>query len=192
MSNSENYPVGGYTGKILRIDLSTGTVECKTLPEEIALNYVGGRGLATRLLMDQIDPGCDPFGSENALVIATSPLTGLPVTTGGRGHVVFKSPLTGVIGTSNSGGDWAVALKGSGFDALILKGKSPFPVYLSISGEGKDLTERVKDPSCQRSLGTGYAQRYGQTPGPASFRDVESSGYRPCRREERPLRRFDQ
>jgi aldehyde:ferredoxin oxidoreductase len=142
--NPNTYPLGGYMGRILRVDLSSGSIDSERLPEDIALDYIGGRGLATRLLMNEIDPACDPLGPENVLVVATSPITGLPVTTGGRGHIVFKSPLTGVIGTSNSGGDWAVVLKRSGFDALIIRGKSSSPVYLSISVEGTDLRESVK------------------------------------------------
>ena len=139
-----NEPIGGCMGKVLRVDLSQRRVESHRLPEEFSLDYLGGRGLATRLFLDEIEPGCDPLGPGNVLVIATSPLTGLPVPTAGRGHAVFKSPLTGRIGSSNSGGDWAVSLKRSGFDALVIKGRASSPVYLFISGEGETLEERVR------------------------------------------------
>jgi aldehyde:ferredoxin oxidoreductase len=83
-----------------------------------------------------MDPGADPFGPENLVVIATSPLVGTNAPTAGRGHMVFKSPLTGVIGTSNSGGTWGAALKAAGYDALIVRGKSSEPVMIDI-GPGR-------------------------------------------------------
>ncbi|MCJ7645105.1 MAG: aldehyde ferredoxin oxidoreductase family protein [Candidatus Aminicenantes bacterium] len=129
MSDISRY---GYHGRILEADLSAGRVEEKPLDPELVRDYLGGRGLATRLFYDRVDPACDPLGLDNVLVIATSPLIGTNAPTSCRGHMVFKSPLTGVIGTSNSGGTWANAFKASGFDALILKGSSPVPVMLDI------------------------------------------------------------
>ena len=90
---------------MLVADLTRGEVRTVPLDPDTALNYLGGRGLATRLLYDTIDPACDPLGPDNAFVIASSPLVGANAPTAGRGHMVFKSPLTGVIGTSNSGRD---------------------------------------------------------------------------------------
>jgi aldehyde:ferredoxin oxidoreductase len=135
---------GGYMGKVLTVDLSLRSVAETDLPETEARLYLGGRGLATRLFVNEIDPGVDPLSAGNVLVFATSPLTGLDVPTAGRGDAVFKSPLTGVIGTSNSGGTWAVTFKRTGFDALVIKGRSDAPVYLHISGEDRPLTERVR------------------------------------------------
>lgn len=137
-------PIGGSMGGVLKVDLSQRRIETRSLPGEVFQGALGGRGLGTRLFWDEVDPGCDPLGPENVLVIATSPLTGLSIPTAGRGHAVFKSPLTGRIGTSNSGGDWAVSLKRSGFDALVIKGKASSPVYLLVSGKGENLEERVK------------------------------------------------
>jgi len=127
------FPIGGYHGRVLEIDLTAKTVRRKPLDPELALDYLGGRGLGTRFLYDTIDPGCDPLGPGNAIVIATSPLIGTNAPTAGRGHMVFKSPLTGVIGTSNSGGTWGAAFKATGFDVLIVKGASSAPVMVDIA-----------------------------------------------------------
>jgi aldehyde:ferredoxin oxidoreductase len=127
------FPISGYHGRVLEIDLTAGTVRQKSLDHGIALDYLGGRGLGTRILYDTIDPACDPLGPDNAFVIAASPLVGTSAPTAGRGHMVFKSPLTGVIGTSNSGGTWGAAFKAAGFDALVVKGASATPVMIDIT-----------------------------------------------------------
>jgi aldehyde:ferredoxin oxidoreductase len=106
--------------------------------------WIGGRGLATKLFYDRIDPGCDPLGPDNIVVIAASPLTGTIAPTAGRAHAVFKSPLTGVIGSSNSGGRWGKVFKGTGCDAVVIKGSAKNPVYISITDRGESLSERVK------------------------------------------------
>lgn len=130
---------GGYRGRLLEVDLSSGKLDTLPLPEELCKEYVGGRGLATRLLWDAMPPEADPLSPESAVVVASSPLVGTPAPTAGRGHAVFKSPLTGTIGSSNSGGDWAVFLKRCGYDALIIKGKSPEPVIVKIETGGAKL-----------------------------------------------------
>jgi len=133
------FPVGGYHGRVLEIDLSAGRAARKPLDPELATAYLGGRGLGTRILYDTINPGCDPLGPENAFVIAASPLIGTNAPTAGRGHMVFKSPLTGVIGTSNSGGTWGAAFKDSGYDVLVVKGASARPVMIDVSPERVDI-----------------------------------------------------
>lgn len=127
-----DYPVSGYHGRVLVADLSRGEVRVEPLPPELALDYLGGRGLATRLLYDAIDPACDPLGPDNAFVVASSPLVGTNAPTAGRGHMVFKSPLTGVLGSSNSGGAWGAGFKAAGYDALVVKGAASSPVVLDI------------------------------------------------------------
>jgi aldehyde:ferredoxin oxidoreductase len=127
------FPISGYHGRVLVADLSRGEVRTVPLDPDTALNYLGGRGLATRLLYDTIDPACDPLGPDNAFVIAASPLIGSSAPTAGRGHMVFKSPLTGVLGTSNSGGTWGAAFKSAGFDALVVKGAAANPVMIDIA-----------------------------------------------------------
>lgn len=98
-----DYAIAGYHGKVLTIDLSSKKVAVTPLDPELVMDYLGGRGLATRIFYEQIEPAVEPLGPDNALVIATSPLIGSNAPTAGRGHMVFKSPLTGCIGTSNSG-----------------------------------------------------------------------------------------
>ncbi|HPW17915.1 MAG TPA: aldehyde ferredoxin oxidoreductase family protein [Candidatus Aminicenantes bacterium] len=127
-----DFPIPGYHGRVLVADLSAGEVRTEPLAPEAALDYLGGRGLAIRILYDTIDPACDPLGPDNAFVIASSPLVGTAAPTAGRGHMAFKSPLTGVLGTSNSGGTWGAVFKSSGFDALVVKGASPTPVLIDI------------------------------------------------------------
>ena len=93
-----NSAPGGYHGKIIDVDLTAGRVSERPLDPDLVRDYLGGRGLATRIFYDQVDPACDPLGSDNVIVIATSPLIGTGAPTSCRGHMVFKSPLTGVIG----------------------------------------------------------------------------------------------
>ena len=129
----------GYHGKILEVDLSKGQVEAFPLDPEDLARYLGGRGLGARILYDRIDPTCDPLGPDNAIVIATSPLIGTNAPTAGRGHMVFKSPLTGGIGSSNCGGTWAPAFKATGSDVLVIKGRASAPVFLDITPEKVEI-----------------------------------------------------
>jgi len=128
-----NETLYGFHGKFLDIDLGTGDVRTKPLDPALFADYLGGRGLATRLFYDAVDPRCDPLGPDNVFVIATSPLIGTNAPTAGRGHMVFKSPLTGVIGTSNSGGTWGAAFKSTGFDALVVRGRAASPVFIDVA-----------------------------------------------------------
>jgi aldehyde:ferredoxin oxidoreductase len=128
--------INGYQGRMLQIDLTQGKSEAKPLDPRVAERYLGGRGMATRILYDLIDPACDPLGEDNVVVLATSPLIGTQAPTAGRGHMVFKSPLTGVIGSSNCGGSWAPVFKSTGYDVLIIKGKASSPVMVDLTPEG--------------------------------------------------------
>lgn len=129
----------GYHGKILEVDLSRGTLEPRRLDPSIAEEYLGGRGLATRLFVDAVDPSCDPLGELNVMVLATSPIIGTRAPTPCRGHMVFKSPLTGVIGSANCGGSWAHFFKCTGYDALVIKGKAKEPVMIDITPQGTEI-----------------------------------------------------
>ena len=91
----------GWTKKILRVNLSEGTAAAEPLNMEWARHYLGQRGLATRYLVEEIDPQCDPLGPDNKLIMTTGPLTGTCASTGGRYSVVTKSPLTGAVACSN-------------------------------------------------------------------------------------------
>ena len=122
----------GYHGKILRINLKTQEAKVEALDLELAKKFIGGRGLGTKFMMDEVDPKVDALSPENKLMIVTGPLTGTATPTGGRYMVVTKSPLTGTIASSNSGGFWGAELKFCGYDMIILEDKSEEPVYLNI------------------------------------------------------------
>ena len=123
----------GYTGNILRVDLSTGTVSRESLDMQMAEDFIGGRGLASRLLCEELDPAADALSPENPLIFGTGPLTGTGAPATSRYVVVCKAPLTGTIACSNSGGFFGPELKFAGYDALIIQGESAEPVYLWIN-----------------------------------------------------------
>lgn len=122
----------GWKDKVLRVNLSSGKITKESLPVELAQKYVGGRGLASKYLLDEIDPLVDPFSPSNKIIFATGPLTGTSISCGARYMVVTKGPLTGAIACSNSGGHWGPELKFAGYDMLIVEGKSEKPCYISI------------------------------------------------------------
>ena len=122
----------GWQKKILRVDLSEGTATTEPLNMDWAQRYLGERGLATKYLMEEMDPKTDPMGPDNVLIFATGPLTGTMSSTSGRYAVITKGPLTKAIACSNSGGKFGAELKYAGYDLLIIQGKSPKPVYLHI------------------------------------------------------------
>ena len=128
-----------WTGKILRVNLSEGTLVAEELNREWADQYLGQRGLATKYLVEEIAPDCDPLGPDNKLILATGPLTGTMASTGGRYSVVTKGPLTGCVACSNSGGFMGNELKNAGWDMIIVEGRSPEPVYLYIENEHAEL-----------------------------------------------------
>ncbi|MHA2363458.1 MAG: aldehyde ferredoxin oxidoreductase family protein, partial [Candidatus Hodarchaeales archaeon] len=126
----------GYMGKILRVNLSTGKITEEIPNEKILKMYLGGVGVATKYLIDEIPKGIDPLGPENKLIFMTGPLTGTPSPSTGRYSVVAKSPLTGGWGHANSAGYWGRDFKRSGFDGIIFEGISEKPVYL-VTDNGK-------------------------------------------------------
>jgi aldehyde:ferredoxin oxidoreductase len=114
-----------WAGKILRVNLTAGTVVSEPLNMDLGQAYLGSRGLATKYLVEEIDPKVDPLSADNKIIWATGPLTGTMASTGGRYTVVTKGPLTGAIACSNSGGYWGAELKMAGWDMVIFEGKSP-------------------------------------------------------------------
>ena len=125
----------GYMGKILRVNLTNRTIT-EEFPDDNTLKmYLGGAGLATKYLFDEVSAGIDPLGPENKLIFMTGPMTGTSSPSTGRYSVVAKSPLTGFWGHANSGGYWGRDLKRAGFDGVIFEGISEKPVYL-VTDEG--------------------------------------------------------
>jgi aldehyde:ferredoxin oxidoreductase len=125
----------GYFGSVLQVDLSRLHSDSAPLAQSAMQSYLGGRGLATHLFVREVDPACEALGAGNVLVLATSPLLGSSAPTSCRGHMVFKSPLTGAIGSTNCGGSWAPAFKAAGYDALVIRGRADEPVWLDITPE---------------------------------------------------------
>jgi aldehyde:ferredoxin oxidoreductase len=128
-----------WTRKILRVNLSKGTCTPEALNMDWAMQYLGQRGLASKYLSEEIDPKCDALGPDNKLIMATGPLTGTMASTAGRYSVVCKSPLTGAIAASNSGGFLGAEMKFAGWDMIIFEGKSKKPVYLLIQDDQVEL-----------------------------------------------------
>lgn len=129
----------GWVGTILRVNLTEGDCSVEDLDPDMAESFVGGRGLASKFLFDEVDPTIDPLSPENKLIFATGPLTGSGAITGCRYMVVTKSPLTGCIACSNAGGYFGPELKFAGYDLIIFEGKAPEPVYLSIMDDDIEI-----------------------------------------------------
>ena len=114
----------GYVGTILRVNLESGKIVKEPLNEKYAHDYVGARGLGTKYFCEECAPDCDVFGPGNNLIFMTGPLTGTFATSGGRYNVICRSPLTGTIEASNSGGHFGPELKYAGYDGVIFEGIS--------------------------------------------------------------------
>ena len=124
--------MNGWHGKILEIDLTTKSHKSYPLDMEMAKQYVGGRGLGARLLWDLVGPEVDPLAPENVLIFTNGPLTGTGYQTSNRFSVTTKSPLTGTVLDANSGGFWGMQFKKTGYDVMIVRGKSEKPVWIEI------------------------------------------------------------
>lgn len=121
----------GWKGRILRVDLSTGTIEENALESAHREKFLGGRGFGVKWVYDH--GMVEALSPQNLLVFSAGPLTGTGTLTSGRAAAVSKSPLTGTICSSNVGGSFGVHLKRSGFDAIVIEGSSSEPVWLEIS-----------------------------------------------------------
>jgi aldehyde:ferredoxin oxidoreductase len=128
-----------WTEKILRVNLTQGTVTPEPLNMDWAMQYLGQRGLASKYLAAEIDPKCDPLSADNKLIMTTGPLTGTSASTAGRYSVVTKGPLTGTIACSNSGGFLGAELKNAGWDMIIFEGRAKSPVYLYVENETAEI-----------------------------------------------------
>lgn len=127
----QNLP-GGYNGKILRVNLTTGQVISEQINATFCRKYLGGAGFIAYYLLSEVKPGIDPLGPENKLIFSLGPLTGLTLGGCARHTVGAKSPLTGGIAKSEVGEYWGSQLKRAGYDALIIEGQAKSPVYLWI------------------------------------------------------------
>ena len=123
---------GGYTGKILRVDLDRLETREETPDNAILHDFIGGEGLGIKYLYDEVPPHTDPLGPDNRLIFMTGPVTGSLAPTSGRHCVLAKSPLTGTEATAHAGGFWGTMLKLAGYDGIIIRGKAEKPVYLFV------------------------------------------------------------
>jgi len=133
----EKYPPTGWHGTLLHVDLSTGKSRAETIPRELLLSYLGGRGLGVRLLRDAHT--LDPYHPAMPLIFAAGPLCGTPAPTAARLAAVSRSPLTDTIYDGSAGGRFAHRLKAAGFDALRIVGRSPRPAALAVTPEGAEI-----------------------------------------------------
>ena len=125
----------GIYGKILEVDLSGGRITKRAIEPEFAHRFMGGMGFSCKILYDEAGPDVDPLGPGNVIVFANGTLTGTSAPCSGRTEITTKSPLTGIIGSGNTGGSWGVALKRAGIEMIILRGKADMPVYLWIDDD---------------------------------------------------------
>jgi len=126
----------GYTGRLLRVDLSQRSWSVEQVPTPVIRGFLGGRGFTAKYCYDEIPPGTDPIGPGNKLIFAAGPLTGTRMPSSGRYAVGCRSPHTGAIIRSISGGGWGAMLRAAGYDVAILEGAAEDWVYLSITADG--------------------------------------------------------
>jgi aldehyde:ferredoxin oxidoreductase len=131
----------GYAGQVLRVNLSSGQITKEPLAEETARQFIGGRGLAAKILWDELSAGIDPLGPENKLVAAVGPFADSTIPGGTRHGFFAKSPITGGWGESHGAGSFGPMLKRCGYDAVIIEGRSDAPVYLWITDEGVEIRD---------------------------------------------------
>jgi aldehyde:ferredoxin oxidoreductase len=124
--------MNGYLGKLLYVNLSTGELRDEALDPGLARDYVGGSGLAARLIYEMVDDDTDPMGPENPLVLMTGPLVGTSMPSAGRCSICALSPLTGIWGESNTGGFIGPELRFAGYDGLVITGQAEKPVWLTV------------------------------------------------------------
>ena len=155
----------GYAGKVLRVDLANKSFTSEDVKEGDARLYLGGAGLAARILYEELPKGIDPLSPGSKIIFATGPLTATLAPGSGSVNVCFKSPLTGIWGESRAGSDWGPTLKKAGYDLLIVEGKAEKPTYLVIDNgkvELRDAQELVglttseKTKFLKKELGKDY------------------------------------
>jgi aldehyde:ferredoxin oxidoreductase len=133
--------MNGWNNRILRIDLSKSRIDSFVPEDNLLTNYLGGRGLGAKIVYDA---GCvDALSPDNLLVFAAGPLTGTTTPASGRVSLSTKSPLTGTIFDSNCGGSFGPELKKAGYDALIITGKAPNPVFIELEDDQVELLSAV-------------------------------------------------
>ncbi len=131
----------GWAGQRLKVYLTEGKIVKEELPEQLRLEYLGGRGFNSKTLFDEVGPGIDPLGPENVFIVGIGPLAGTLAPGASRWTVTAKSPQTGIFCEGNGGGDFSTELKFAGYDQIIFYGRSPKPVYLWIKDDLVELSD---------------------------------------------------
>ena len=127
--------MNGWTGQILRVNLTTKTAQIETFSEEFAHKWIGGRGFAAKILYDELKPGIDPLGPDNKFIVAVGPIAGIPAPNTGKTVVAAKSPITGGYGDGNLGTRITEHLRRCGYDALVVEGRADRPTMLYLEDD---------------------------------------------------------
>ena len=127
--------IGGYAGNILYVNLTDGSIRKHPLDEDVVKEWIGGAGINTKLAIDLIPPGTDALSARNAIILGTGPFNGTFIPGASQTMSIYKSPLNGYFPQSNGGGNFSHFLKSSGYDHLVITGRSPWPVYLTIEDD---------------------------------------------------------
>lgn len=130
---------GGYAGKILEVNLTSGKISQTSVDDETLRKFIGGSGLAAKLFLDRVSPQVEPLSPQNTLFVMTGPLQGTNLPGAGRFNVSAKSPLTNIWGEGNCGGTFGPELKFAGWDGIIIEGASDRPVYLFIGDDKVEI-----------------------------------------------------
>ena len=131
----------GWAGTILDVNLTTGEIIKKAVPRDLVVDYVGGTGLAAKILYDELKPGVDPLGPDNIVMVTHGTLSGTLAPSCGRFDVITKAPLTGIFLRTNGGGFFGPELKWAGYELIIIRGQSKTPVYLWIKDDHVELRD---------------------------------------------------
>lgn len=133
--------MNGYGGRILRVNLTNGTVTKEPTPPDVAHDFIGGRGFGIYFLLKEVPKGADPLGPENKLIISSGPISGMMIPGGGKCDWTTKAPLTGGYASASMGGHFTAEMRYAGLDSIILEGISPKPVYLFIDDDKIELRD---------------------------------------------------
>ncbi len=136
--------ISAVSNKVLDVDLTTGNIGEIEISDEDRRRYIGGKGLAIKLLFDHIKPKIDPLSEENIIVMMSGPTSGTAAPAGGRFVVCGKSPLTGIFASSIVGGSFGLSLKRTGFDGILIRGKAKAPVTIVVNDKGAKIEDAKK------------------------------------------------
>ncbi len=131
----------GWAGTVLRVDLNREKVVKQPLDPKVAKDFMGGRGLNSKVLFDEVKPGIDPLGPENVYCMSSGPLTGTAISLSSRIQVSTISPLSYILGDGNSGGDFPALLRRAGYDQIVITGRASKPKYIWIENDNVELRD---------------------------------------------------